>query len=85
MITQRTAFIGVWNTVLSNPTIQSYAADMSGNGGLAAAVEYWKWTSADTASITGGVAGTVGSYTSIGLTGGPDASKIRPLIIFDQD
>jgi hypothetical protein len=69
------AFIGYWNTVLADGTIDSYSADMSGNGGLAAAIEYWKWTAADTTSITGGVAATAGTYTSITLGSGPDTSS----------
>jgi hypothetical protein len=69
------AFCGLWNSTVSLATAQDYADDMSGNGGLAAAVEYWKWTAGDTAGITGSVLGITATYTApASLITGPGGS-----------
>ena len=74
LYTNNMAFAGIWSGVLSAGTIDSYSANMTASGGLAAAIEYWKWAATDTTSITGGKASTPGTYSSITLNSGPDAA-----------
>lgn len=68
------AFMGVWSGVLSDAIIDAYAADMDGNGGTTAAIEYFKFRTADKYGVTGGKLGQVGTYTSVILTAGPDGN-----------
>jgi hypothetical protein len=70
----RVAFAGIWSGVLSDGTIDSYAADMDGNGGLTAALDYIKPLASDTSSITGGKGLLTGSYSGATLVAGPDGS-----------
>ena len=70
-----TAFMGVWSGVLSDATIDAYAADMQGSGGLKSAIEYFKFKTTDTAGVQGGKIGLGGSYTNVSLVAGPDTSS----------
>lgn len=71
----RIAFVGVWSGLLTDGTIDNYAADMDGNGGLTAALEYLKPVASDTASITGGKSLLAGSYSGVTLVDGPDPAS----------
>lgn len=70
------AFFGMWNSSLSDGDIDNYCADMTANGGLSSAAEYFKPVAADSASITGPVASTAGSYSSITLVDGPGSDAV---------
>lgn len=72
------AFVGLWPSVLSTATIDSYAADMSGNGGLTAATDYFKFDGTMTSSATSGKGIFTGTYTGITLGDGPDPAPTGP-------
>ena len=77
------AFVGVWPSVLSTGTIDSYASDMDGNGGLTAATDYIKFDASMATSATSGKGLMTGTYTNISLVNGPDVSvaPFRPYYI----
>jgi len=67
------AFVGLWPSVLSSATIDTYASDMTANGGLTAATDYFLIDSTMGSSATSGKSVFTGTYNgSIALVSGPD-------------
>jgi hypothetical protein len=65
----------MWSGVLTNATIDAYAADMQASGGLTSSIEYFKFKTTDTAGVQGGKIGLGGTYTTVSLVAGPDTSS----------